>query len=176
MEKELILPENVTIEIDNKTVKVTGPKGTLQKQFKYFHDIVITKKEDKLLVTSKSDKKKIRAMIGTIIAHVKNMTKGVSEGYTYKMKIVYSHFPVTTKVEGDKFLITNFLGEKMPRIAKILGDTKIEVKGQDVVVTGPNLEDVSQTCANIEQVCRVTKYDRRVFMDGIYITEKGKGR
>ena len=176
MEKQLILPENVTVEIDNKTVKVTGPKGTLQKQFKYFHDIAITKKENKIFVTSKSDKKKVRAMIGTIIAHVKNMVKGVAEGYTYKMKIVYSHFPVTIKIEGDKFLINNFLGEKMPRIAKILGDTKIEVKGQDVILTGPDVEDVGQTCANIEQACRITKYDRRVFMDGIYIVEKGKGR
>jgi len=176
MEKELILPENVTVEIDNKTIKVTGPKGTLQKQFKYFHDIVISKKQNKLLVTSKSDKKKVRAMIGTIIAHTKNMAKGVAEGYTYKMKIVYSHFPVTIKIEGDKFLITNFLGEKMPRVAKILGDTKIEVKGQDVILTGPDIEDVGQTSANIEQACRITKYDRRVFMDGIYIVKKGKGR
>ena len=174
MEKELILPENVTVEIDNKTVKITGPKGSLQKQFKYFHDIVITKKQNKLLVTAKSDKKKVRAMIGTIIAHMKNMMKGVTEGYTYKMKIVYSHFPVTTKTEGDKFLITNFLGEKMPRVAKIIGDTKIEVKGQDVIVTGCDREAVGQTCGNIEQACRISKYDRRVFQDGIYIIEKPK--
>ena len=172
MEKELIIPDNVTVEIDNKTVKVTGSKGTIQKQFKYFYDIIITKKGNKLLVTSKSDKKKVRAMIGTIIAHVKNMIKGVTEGYTYRMKIVYSHFPVSIKIEGDKFLINNFLGEKMPRVAKIVGDTKIEVKGQDIVLTGPNKEDVGQTCANIEQACRITKYDRRVFMDGIYPVSK----
>ncbi len=170
MEKELILPESVTVEIDNKTIKVTGPKGSLQKQFKYFHDITITKKENKLLVTSKSDKKKVRAMIGTIIAHVRNMAKGVTEGYNYTMKIVYSHFPVSIKIEGDKFLINNFLGEKRPRIAKILGDTKIEVKGQDVILTGPDKENVGQTCGNIEQACRITKYDRRIFMDGIYKT------
>ena len=168
MEKELIIPEKVTVEIDNKTVKVTGPKGTVQKQFKYFYDINITKKEKKLVIASKSDKKKPRAMIGTIIAHTKNMLKGVTEGYTYTMRIVYSHFPVSIKIEDDKFLINNFLGEKMPRIANILGDTKIEVKGQDVILTGPNKEDVGQTCANIEQACRITKYDRRVFQDGIY--------
>ena len=168
MEKELILPDGVTVEIDNKTVKVSGEKGSLQKEFKYFHDIVITKKENKLVVASKSDKKKVRGMIGTIIAHVRNMVKGVTEGYTYMMRIVYSHFPVSIKIEGDKFLITNFLGEKKPRIAKIIGDTKIEVKGQDVILTGSNKEDVGQTCANIEQTCRLTKYDRRIFQDGIY--------
>ena len=168
MEQELIIPEKVTIEIDNKTVKVTGPKGTVQKQFKYFYDINITKKDKKLVVTSKSDKKKVGAMTGTIIAHTKNMIKGVTEGYTYMMKIVYSHFPVSIKIEGDKFFINNFLGEKTPRVAKILGETKVEVKGQDVILTGPNKEDVGQTCANIEQACRITKYDRRIFMDGIY--------
>ena len=174
MEKELIIPENVTIEIDNKTVKVSGLKGSLQKQFKYFYDIKITKKENRLLITSKSDKKKVRAMIGTIIAHAKNMVKGVTEGYTYRMKIVYSHFPVSIKIEGDKFLINNFLGEKVPRVAKILGDTKIEVKGQDVILTGPDKEAVGQTCGNIEQACRISKYDRRVFQDGVYIVDKSK--
>jgi len=168
MEKELIIPDNVTVDIDNKTVKVTGPKGTLQKQFKYFYDVTIKKKENKLTVTSKSDKKQVRAIIGTIISHVKNMVKGVAEGFIYKMKIIYSHFPVTIKIEGEKLLINNFLGEKVPRIANILGDTKIEVKGQDIILTGSNKEDVGQTCANIEQACRISKYDRRVFQDGIY--------
>jgi large subunit ribosomal protein L6 len=168
MEKELIIPDKVTVDVDNKTVKVTGPRGNLQKQFKYFHDVTITKKENKLVVVSKSDKKKVKAIVGTIVSHVKNMINGVTKGYTYKMKIIYSHFPVTIKIEGKKFLINNFLGEKLPRIADILGDTKIEVNGQDIVLTGSNKEDVGQTCANIEQACRITKYDRRIFQDGIY--------
>jgi large subunit ribosomal protein L6 len=168
MEKELIIPDKVTVDVDKKTVKVTGPKGTLQKQFKYFYDVIIIKKENKLVVTSDSDKKKVRAIVGTIVSHVKNMVKGVTEGYTYKMKIIYSHFPVTVKIEGKKILINNFLGEKVPRIADILGDTRVEVNGQDVTLTGSNKEDVGQTCANIEQACRITKYDRRVFQDGIY--------
>jgi large subunit ribosomal protein L6 len=62
------------------------------------------------------------------------------------------------------------LGEKVPRIANILGDTKVEVNGQDIVLTGTNKEDVGQTCANIEQACRISKYDRRIFQDGIYKT------
>lgn len=168
MEKEFAIPENITIDIDNKTVKISGPKGSLEREFKYFFDIKITKKENKVVVISPSDKKKVRAMIGTIIAHVRNMIKGVTDGYSYKMKIVYSHFPVTVKVEGNKVLIYNFLGENLPRVAKIVGDTKIEVKGQDVILTGPNKDDVGQTCGNIEIACKISKYDRRVFQDGIY--------
>ena len=107
------------------------------------------------------------------MAHVRNMIKGVTEGYIYTMKVVYSHFPVTIKIEGDKVIVNNFLGENVPRVAKIMGDTKIEVKGQDLVLTGTNKDDVGQTCGNIEQACRITKFDRRVFQDGIYINEKG---
>jgi large subunit ribosomal protein L6 len=171
MEKELIIPEKVTVEIQNKHVKVSGPKGELKREFKYFFDIKIEKKENKIVVSSPSDIKKIRAVIGTIIAHVNNMIKGVTEGYTYKMKVIFSHFPVTVKVEGDEVQIHNFLGEKVPRIAKIIGETKVEVKGQDLILTGPNKEDVGQTCGRIEQACRITKYDRRIFQDGIYKTE-----
>jgi large subunit ribosomal protein L6 len=171
MEKELTIPENVKIEIQNKHVKVSGPKGELKREFKYFFDVKIEKKDNKIVVTSSSEIKKVRAIVGTIIAHIDNMIKGVKEGYTYKLKVIYSHFPVTVKVEGSDVQIHNFLGEKVPRIAKILGNTKVEVKGQDIILTGPDKEDVGQTCANIEQACRITKYDRRIFQDGIYKTE-----
>lgn len=175
MEKELEIPEGVTLEANGKTVKASGEKGSLERTFKYFHDIKIERKDNKLIIKSKEDRRKTKAMVGTIIAHAKNMIKGVTKGYTYKMKIVYSHFPVTVKVEGDKVLINNFIGEKMPRIARIMGDVKIEVKGQELMLTGVNREDVGQTMGNIEQACRIAKYDRRVFQDGIYFTGEEDG-
>ncbi len=170
MEKELEIPEGITLEADKKTIKVSGEKGQLERSFKYFHDIKIEKKEKKLIVSSKIDKRKVKAMVGTIIAHVKNMIKGVKKGYIYNMKIVYSHFPLTVKTEGDKLLINNFIGEKKSRIAKIVGNTKIDIKGQDIVLTGINREEVGQTMGNIEQACRINKFDRRIFQDGIYFT------
>jgi len=175
MEKELQIPEGVNLDVDKKTIKVSGEKGILERKFKYFYDIKIEKKDDKLVVSSKIDRRKVKAMVGTIIAHTRNMIKGATKGYTYNMKIVYSHFPVTVKVEGDKILINNFIGEKTPRIARIMGDTKIEVKGQDIILTGIEREDVGQTMGNIEQACRITKFDRRIFQDGIYFTGEEDG-
>jgi large subunit ribosomal protein L6 len=168
MEKEFLIPDNVTVEIDNKHVKMSGPNGQLEKTFKYFYDIKIEKKDNKVVVSSNSEIKKVRAMIGTIIAHIRNMVGGVTEGFMLKMKIIYSHFPVTIKIEGNKFFIQNFLGEKLSRIADIVGNTKIEVNGQDITITGPSKDDVGQTCGNIEIATKITKYDRRVFQDGIY--------
>jgi large subunit ribosomal protein L6 len=88
------------------------------------------------------------------------------------MKIVYAHFPIKAAVKGDTFVIENFLGEKSPRKTSILGSTKVQVKGDQVVLTGPDVELVGQTAANIERATKIKGFDPRIFQDGIYITEK----
>jgi large subunit ribosomal protein L6 len=117
-------------------------------------------------------KKTQKAMVGTFASHIRNMIKGVTEGFEYRMKVVYSHFPMQLKVEKDKLMIGNFLGEKKPRSANILGESKVKASGDEVVVTGINKEDVGQTAANIEQATRIKRFDPRVFQDGIYTVEK----
>jgi large subunit ribosomal protein L6 len=112
--------------------------------------------------------------MGTIASHIKNMIKGVTEGFEYKMKIVYSHFPIKASRQGTDFVVENFLGERSPRKAKILGKTDVAINGDEVVLTGPDIRDVGQTAANIEQITMIKGYDPRVFQDGIYITQKSK--
>ena len=68
-----------------------------------------------------------------------------------------------------------FKEKDQPRTAKIEGDTKVNPKGEDVIVTGPVLTEVTQTAANIQQRTKVKNKDHRVFLDGIYIYEKKKG-
>jgi len=115
------------------------------------------------------------SLVGTVSSHVKNMITGTTKGFTYKLKIVFSHFPISVKVEGRKVLIENFTGERSPRVAEIVGDTKVKVKVDDLIVQGTNLEDVSQTAANIQQATKIKKKDPRVFLDGIYIYERLEG-
>src|SRR5207247_582988 len=112
------------------------------------------------------------ALVGTFAAHLRNMIIGVTQGFEYEMKIVYSHFPVKATVKGSEFIIENFLGEKFPRKTRILGETKVEVNGDQVLLTGPDVEAVGQTAANIEQATRIRGFDPRIFQDGIYITKK----
>ncbi|MEM3552572.1 MAG: 50S ribosomal protein L6, partial [Candidatus Bathyarchaeia archaeon] len=61
------------------------------------------------------------------------------------------------------------------RIARIVGNVKVEVKGDDIIVQGLNLKEVSQTASNIQQATKIKKKDPRVFLDGIYIYEKKEG-
>ena len=110
--------------------------------------------------------------MGTVRSHVQNMITGVTKGFTYKLKVVFSHFPISIKVDGRRVLIENFIGERSPRVAKIVGDAKVTVKGEDVIVQGINVEDVAQTAANIQQATKIKRKDPRKFLDGIYVYER----
>ncbi len=170
------IPEGVTVEIDGLKVKVKGPKGELERDFSHAKGVRIRKfeKEGKqyVLVETFFANRKRKALVNTIAAHIENMITGVTKGWRYKMKIIFSHFPINVKVVGDRVEIHNFIGEKAPRIAKILPGVTVKVQGRDLIVEGIDIEKVAQTAANIEQATKIKDFDRRVFMDGIYIYQK----
>jgi large subunit ribosomal protein L6 len=167
-------PEGVTINLEGKKVTVKGAKGTLKRDFSFI-PISINAEGNTVRVWAEWPRKKEAALIGTIHSHIQNMISGVQKGFTYKIKIVFSHFPISVKVQGQTVLVENFTGERRARKAKILGDVKVKVEAEDVVVQGLNLEDVSQTAANIEQVTKVKRKDPRIFLDGLYVYERNEG-
>ncbi len=69
----------------------------------------------------------------------------------------------------------NFTGEKTARVARIVGDAKVKASGDEVIIQGISLQDVSQTAANIEQSTKIKDKDQRVFLDGIYVFEQKEG-
>jgi large subunit ribosomal protein L6 len=98
------------------------------------------------------------------------MIHGVLEGWEYDMEVFYSHFPMQVSVQDGAVVIENFLGEKAPRRTPVRGDTEVSIDGEELTIRGPNIEDVGQTAADIEQLTRVPDKDTRVFQDGVYIT------
>ncbi|MCK5628093.1 50S ribosomal protein L6 [Candidatus Bathyarchaeota archaeon] len=172
--KTLQIPEDVKVKIERRNVTVEGEKGTLTRDFS-FAPIFIKTDGNLIRVWAEWPRKKEISLVGTIYSHIQNMIKGARKGFSYKLKIVFSHFPVSVKVQGKTVLIENFTGERSARKAKILGEVQVKVQSDDVIVQGINLEDVSQTAANIEQATKIRKKDPRVFLDGIYVFEKNEG-
>lgn len=170
------IPEGVQLAIDGRKIKATGPKGTLEEDFSHM-PVQFALEGGSLRVYSPWARKREVALVGTALAHVRNMVRGVTEGFTYKLKIVYAHFPVTVKVQDKekKLTIENFTGEKTPRVVKIVGSAKVKVVSDEVHVQGSSLKDVSQTAANIQNATKIKDKDQRVFLDGIYIFEKSEG-
>jgi len=168
---EIEIPEGVEATVSNHYVLIKGPKGSLERRFKYPNVRLFSKNGNVVLVVD-YPRKADKAAIYTIRSHLRNMIKGVQSGYIYKMKVVYAHFPLNIKKDGDKVIIDNYLGEKFPRYAKIVGDTKVNISGDEIVVEGTNKEHVGQTVGNLEKSTRVIKRDPRVCQDGIYLVER----
>jgi large subunit ribosomal protein L6 len=168
------VPEDVEVAVEGRTITVKGPKGTLTRDFS--HEPVSIELEGKMMrVSAEWPRKREAALVGTVRSHIQNMITGVRKGFTYKLKIVFSHFPISAKLKERTVLIENFTGERNPRKAKIIGNVKVNIQGEDILVSGINLEDVSQTAANVEQATKVKRKDPRIFLDGLYVYEQTEG-
>lgn len=173
IKQEMKIPDGVSITIEGKTVHVKGQKGSISKMLSHPKIVMAIQGTVVQFSCAQSPRRKEKALIGTFKAHIRNMIKGVSKGYECKMKTVFSHFPIKTSVEGNHLLIQNFLGERFPRKAEILPGVKVEIKGENLILTSIDKEKVGQTAANIERATKVKNRDIRVFQDGIYIVSRG---
>lgn len=169
--KEIDIPEDVEVDIDGHTVHVSGPEGETEREL-FYPEVSITKEHGYVRVEAQNDTREVNAVEGTFASHIQNMVHGVHEGFEYKLKVFYSHFPIQVNVQGDTVAVENFLGENRARHADILDGANVEVDGEEIAVTGPDKEAVGQTAANIERATKIKGKDPRVFQDGVYITEK----
>jgi large subunit ribosomal protein L6 len=169
------LPEGVTATLQGRALSIKGAKGEARKHFDKVN-VNISVQGNKILISPFSVKKKDNIIINTVASIVRNMITGVTKGFTYKVKVVYAHFPITVKTKGKQVLIENFVGERSPRVAEIVGDSKVSVEGDDVIVKGVSVEDVGQTAANIELATKIKRKDQRIFLDGLYIYHKEEGQ
>ena len=172
----IALPDGVSASLDGDNVTIVKEGNSVSREFRHPR-LEINQVVGGLEVFCNLPRRSERALAGTWNAHLNNMVKGVDSGFEYRLQAVYSHFPMTIKVQGNKLTVTNLFGEKVPRVAKLPwspGEVEVRVENKtDILVKGSDREKVGQTAANIERSCAVKKRDRRVFQDGIYIVSKG---
>ena len=165
------IPEGVTASLEGRVLTMKGKLGEAKKDFEKVNvNLAIDGK--RVLISPYSPKKKDNVIINTVLSLIGNMVTGVTRGYTYRLKVVYAHFPISVKTKGDTILVENFVGERSPRVAKIVGNCRVSVEGDDVIVKGVSVEEVGQTAANVEQATKIKRKDQRIFLDGIYIYQK----
>ena len=155
-----------------RTLSVKGAKGELSRAFTAPR-VVMTVGAEGITVTALRATMREKKLLFTAVAHARNMVRGATEGFTYKLKICSGHFPMSVAMKGTTFEIKNFIGEKVPRTLTIKSGAAVKVEGQEVVVSGIDKEIVGQVAADIEQLSRRPGFDTRVFQDGIFIVQKG---
>jgi len=175
MRKEIIqeieIPKEVEVNIEGNTLTVKGKEGENKKTFNT-NKLIFEKKGNKIIIKNEKATKNEKKMINTIAAHVRNMIQGVQEKFEYELKIVYSHFPISVEIHENEAIIKNFLGEKISRKSKIPKNVEVKIKNDILTVTSYDKELAGQTAANFEKTTKIKMKDRRVFQDGIFITNK----
>ena len=167
----LEIPQGIDVDIVGPIVKVKGKAGEVAKKMSD-PNIIIKKESNQFIIMALKKSKRQRKLVETFSAHAKNMFKSSEEGSRYVLKICSGHFPMSVSVKGGEFTVKNFFGEKIPRVMKLKEGAKVAVEGDLITVESPDKYLSSQIAADIEHLTRRTKYDLRVFQDGIWIIEK----
>jgi len=165
------IPEGITCTLSDNVLNCKKESNELERNIN-IPLVKIEIKDNEIIFEAIKGNKVTYKKIMTNLSHVNNLFHGLIEGFTYELESCNVHFPMTIKVEGDKLSINNFFGEKTPRYAKILPNVNVEIKGQKITITSPNREAAGQTAANFEKATKVKSKDKRIYQDGIYITQK----
>jgi len=171
--EKIEFPENIEFEIKENEAIVKYEGKEIRRRFN-LKNIDWEKQGNILVIGSKKATKNELKLINTIVAHIKNMIKGMKEKFVYKLEIAFVHFPMNVKIDEAKkaVIISNFLGEKKSRVCNIIDGTEVDIDGRIITVESHNKELAGQMAANLEKATAVRKKDLRKFQDGIYITEK----
>lgn len=167
---EVKVPEGAEAKVEKGTVTVKGKKGEVKRHFPN-PKVSIEMKDGKIIILARKATKKEKMEVNTCAAHIANMMNGAMRGHMYRLKLCSGHFPITITLSGKDFIVKNFLGEKFPRVLKLKEGASVKVEGDIITVESCSKELAGQTAASIEGLTRISDKDRRVFQDGIYITE-----
>lgn len=148
----LTIPEGVNITLENDTITVKGPKGSLDFPIS---KSVIVKIDGNALTVEKTDNADSNVMQGTTNAIIKNMIEGVSKGFEKGLEIIGVGYRF--QVQGN--VLTVNAGYSHPvKITVPEGLTVEAVSNTEIVVKGINKELVGEFAANIRKVRKPEPY------------------
>ncbi len=175
MKKELFakveIPEGIDADIDGSKITIKSSNGKNEREFN-LAKLSLEKKNKEITIGNKQSTKKEKRRMNTIAAHIRNMIKGVQKKFEYKLKVCFSHFPITVEIKGNEAIIKNFLGERTPRKVKIPEGVDVKIEKDVIITSSLNKELAGQAAANFETATKISKRDRKIFQDGIFITDK----
>src|SRR5437762_3302520 len=139
--KPLALPKGVTLNQKDGKFGVKGPKGELGKPLPT--GITIKVEGEKLTVVRADDSRELRAKHGLVRAHLANMIKGVTEGWTRELEI--NGVGYRAEVAGDT--VTMQLGYSHPVVFKLPKAVIAKVEKNRMVLTSADRDILGQTAA-----------------------------
>lgn len=169
--EKVTIPDGIDVSISQGNAIFSRSGKSLSRKISSPGILASISGKEIVLESAKGGKKEF-SKIKSEVAHINNIFTGLNKGFVYTLESCNVHFPMTLKLEKNILIINNFLGEKVPRTAKIHPDAKVDIKGVKVILSSHNKEAIGQTMANIERATKIKYRDRRVFQDGIYLVSR----
>jgi large subunit ribosomal protein L6 len=140
------LPEGVKVDLKGLQVTVTGPKGTLSRDF--HPDMEIMVEDDQLRVRRPTDQRHHKALHGLTRALLNNMVLGVTDGFQKQLEVQGVGYRVD--LQGDQSLLLQLGFSHNVRIAPPEGITfEVDSRTKVITVNGIDKELVGQVAAEI---------------------------
>src|SRR3954447_26376215 len=150
----ITMPAGVTIEVRDRHVKVSGPKGTLERDLP--RDITVRQNDGVILVERPDDEREHRALHGLTRSLVNNMVVGVTDGFQKDLEIVGVGYRATAQGPSRLELA---LGFSHPVVVEAPEGVTFEVPAPTrITVRGIDKEIVGQVAANIRKVRKPEPY------------------
>lgn len=181
--EELVeIPDNVTVNIKSGYVEVKGPKGTLKKKLPkaqvLYRNAESAKKKKAIKISMFLAGRKRQACVIALAKFIKNLIKGVTLGFEYKLRYGFNILPARPEAieKGKAFQISNYMGQKDVHVIRCPEGVTVknseDPKSKEIYITGIDIQHVGQMASMISQKCLPRNLDRRVFRDGIYIEKR----
>jgi len=152
--KPIELTDKVTAEVTKGSVKIKGPKGELEADI-HTNKIFVEKEGTQLTVKRTCDDKEAKSCHGLYGALIRNMVKGVTEGFEKRLELVGVGYRAQKNGNGLKLS----LGYSHPIEFKAVdGITITPESDTSILIQGIDKQKVGQVAANIRKLRKPEPY------------------
>ena len=128
----VLIPEGVKVSLEDSAVKVSGPNGSLE--FNFRKEMIISQNDGLIIVERGSDNREQKSLHGTTRQMINNMVIGVSEGFSKELEIIGVGYQA--QVQGSRLQLqlgfSHDVYFDMPDGIKVTAANRTEVKVEGI--------------------------------------------
>jgi large subunit ribosomal protein L6 len=168
--KGIVIPDKTEVTMNSDVISVKGPKGSLERVFR--SDVSIAINDKNISLTISKENKLTKALWGTYASHIKNMIKGVNDGF--EKKLILEGVGYKSQVNGSKLVLA--LGFSHPVEVEIPQGLNVKAEKNVLTISGIDKELVGSFSAKIRALKKPEPYKGKGFryFDEVIRRKQGK--
>jgi large subunit ribosomal protein L6 len=168
--KGIVIPDKTEVKMDSGVISVKGPKGSLERAFRPDVSIVIEGNQISLSIPKQNNQ--LNALWGTYASHLKNMIKGVNDGF--EKKLILEGVGYKSQVVGTKLVLA--LGFSHQVEVEIPVGLVVKAEKNVVSVNGIDKELVGAFAAKVRDLKKPEPYKGKGFHYSDEVVRRKQGK